>query len=613
MKRRDKNALVELFANGRLTASGTETASGKCTICGQLFSNWRSIYLHMIRRHPGIHYEDDNKISHDKQGTIDRFLATTPSERACEPDSTLCCTEFEKKLIRAICRLGMSLSSIERKEFIDLIESVGGKPDMIPEFPKLRSLTLIHADEVFENSISNMKGRHVTGLIDGGTVMEKTFYCLVWFCERKLFFGGIYHVPVADHASLAAVLADPVRKVREAGAVVTAILTDNAKNLCLATTPSDFPGPGLSLSNQKTSVQQLTNTSIIHVSCSVHTTHLILADLAKEDANFVKFKSDIQSLFRYLHLRPVKQFMRSHGISGKIPKIQEIKWLTFYEAFDFIKRNTDQLSICLPKWKEYATSAPIVVSIPEEWFLILETLEPMGRFIIGTQRETIYLWEFHREQLKLVELWTAMSNPLADKLRRLLERRFEETADGDILKLSYIFCLKGVDDIRKRYEPLYYSLTVNVHEMSEIISLQEEQNRMAMKLATLLNYWGLEKSEEVVRVLFDVFMKSLVMGKFQHLERPEAFYRWLGTQVYVMQTSAGDTKTIAWRPFAAAAVRLLQLPASESVIERAFSHLQLIVPPQRSRCKDDIISAQMCIRMQSIFDESNKQFDFNRE
>ena len=78
---------------------------------------------------------------------------------------------------------------------------------------------------------------------------------------------------------------------------------------------------------------------MFHISCGIHTSQLILADLERENKDFVRFKAEVQGLLKHFKQKTLEAALRSLGVKGKIPLIQEIKWTTFCGACRFIDEN----------------------------------------------------------------------------------------------------------------------------------------------------------------------------------------------------------------------------------------------------------------------------------
>lgn len=59
----------------------------------------------------------------------------------------------------------------------------------------------------------------------------------------------------------------------------------------------------------------------------------------------------------------------------------------------------------------------------------------------------------------------------------------------------------------------------------------------------------------------------------------------------------GQRIEVSWKEFSEIAWRIVQLPTSEALCERIFSHLALLFPVNRLRSREDLIRAQTIVRM----------------
>ena len=109
------------------------------------------------------------------------------------------------------------------------------------------------------------------------------------------------------------ILEPVVRRITENGGTPVAIVTDNARNLKLATTDREQPGATIRTATQICSVQGLTGQRMLHISCSVRTAHLILKDMESRFPGFLVFKKGVKTLFAFLRQKTVTQVLKSWG------------------------------------------------------------------------------------------------------------------------------------------------------------------------------------------------------------------------------------------------------------------------------------------------------------
>ena len=80
-------------------------------------------------------------------------------------------------------------------------------------------------------------------ITDGGSLYENQYYVIVYFVQQRLYFGGFKRVMFTDHVTLARMISSSMTEVTENGGIIVGCVTDNAKNLALATTSASQTYP----------------------------------------------------------------------------------------------------------------------------------------------------------------------------------------------------------------------------------------------------------------------------------------------------------------------------------------------------------------------------------
>jgi hypothetical protein len=116
-------------------------------------------------------------------------------------------------------------------------------------------------------------------------------------------------------------------------------VTDNASNLERTFNPNEL----------RDSLPEWIGKPIAHVHCGVHGTNLALRDLEVRFPSFSRLRDELCSLLNRSRSQDIKTLLYGAGCRGKIPVIQEIKWMTFYAAMTFINNNFGQIVEVLPE------------------------------------------------------------------------------------------------------------------------------------------------------------------------------------------------------------------------------------------------------------------------
>ena len=566
---------------------GQTIFSGVCAICKKRFKNHRSFYHHskLCCADSGNTSLADY-FSLSKNDEAERSSSCRVTDIVQEEEKLL--SDADRAIVIAVCRLGIPLQTTGKEEWKQLLEAVGAtKKTPCPQ--KLRGLIIALAANFRERIRRELKGKHVTVIADGGTLGDRTVYATAYFCEQRVYFGGLLTVSSSDHKSLAEALAPPIGELLKTNVLVVGIITDNAKNLVLATT-STAQDPKLA-STQNASIQSLLKTDILHIQCGIHTTNLVIADYCRNSEDFCTFKKEITELFKHLRSKQVKLKLKNRGVSAKVPMIQEIKWLTYVEAFSFLQRYEGEINAVLAEDTKSAFT-----SIKETWKAYLTVLDPLGKFLNYLQRNNAYLADYYEHYHKMIRELEALSSPQANELRQLLRLRIEDSGLLTLAELSFIFLRRNVKSVSSKYELLFsWSLEAVNHPRRH--ELQQCYERMIKRLTEICVFWRVNSAEEIIPVMFDIHLKEHQVAG----ESGEFFFRKLMTKNLTI-----NHKVISWQGFCLVAWRLAQLPASEAIAERMFSHLSSLFPSQRWGSTDQLLQDQMMIRMQTIFDAFNE-------
>ena len=534
----------------------------------------------------------------DAQTTLHGYFEIVDAEDEGDADSSVkvpeCSSALSEEiitLIKLVCRVGLPLATLKSKDWANFLLQLGSNLKIRPE--RLRCYLLTYAAEIKQNNFRALKNKNVSIITDGGTVADKEFYVVLLFAECRLYFGAALQMDRTSHQSIAEALEPIVKRIIENGGMPVSIVTDNARNIKLATTDRDQPGRTIKTATQICSVQGLTGQKMLHISCSVHTANLILKDIEREVAGFRAFKKGVKTLFAFLRQKTVRQVLRSYGVSEKVTLIQEIKWLSYYHAFVYINKYREAINLVLRDDGVKGEPRPQFAAIPDEWDGILAALAPLGEFVLAVQASDTRLCQVYDYLLELKMKWTSVGNHVSDVLAGLLAERFDSTADGLLAQVAYLCTPKGLAYFRSIFEKLDEPHEQMSQDFQRRFQLRDALMR---KFLDVYGYYGFQASEVRVPPLFHQFLAN-----YQLTHEPMKVQLDRLRQL----TLRNQTKDIPWTDFCATAQRLLELPASESVAERVISHMNLLFPSSRYRSKGDLVDAQITVRMQEVLDDYN--------
>ena len=592
----DKYIRVSSEARG-FEKDGREVFSATCTLCRCLLKNSRSAKRHLRTMHANL-LREENQTSLDCFFGVENAQNDQPRENedveeevlVSAPSSVL--DDYTRLQIRLICRVGLPLATLRSRHWKALMQFLGSDVKVSPS--RLRASLLLYSDEIKARNYAQVKGQLVSIITDGGTITDKEFYIVVLFCNGQFYFAGALHLTHTGHDSIAEALSPIIDTIRSHQGKPISIVTDNARNLKLATTDAEQPGRTIDTSSQISSIQSRTGQPMLHISCTVHSAHLILRDLEKERPDFATFKKGIKNLFAYLRERKTRTALREIGVTEKVKLIQDIKWLTYYQAFSFIERHRDQVNELLSRNSTRSCrKSPPFREIPEEWYQYLKSLAPLGEFIVETERSRTRLCEVFDLLLELKKKWAAIGNPVSERLAEMLSIRFDRTANGLLTQLAYLFTPKGLVYFRSIFCALDREDTLDQRDYERRLNLRDALMR---EFTTVYGYFGFVMAEVRVPPLFHQFVRH-----YQPTSEP------MNVQLCRLRTQTLEMQgvQIPWNDFCLVVERLLELPASESVAERMISHMAALFPASRFSAKPELVDAQITVRAQEVFDEYN--------
>ena len=151
--------------------------------------------------------------------------------------------------------------------------------------------------------------------------------------------------------------------------------------------------------------------------------------------DFQTFKKEMKRLFKFLREKKVRQKLTDLGVKQKVTLIQDIKWLSFYQAFSFLERFKGEVENVLADKTIRARKRPTFTTIPETWYAYLQALAPLGEFILETEKTDTRLCDVFSLLSDLKTKWDEFDSEVSRMLSTMMATRFESTAE-EYLKLT---------------------------------------------------------------------------------------------------------------------------------------------------------------------------------
>lgn len=283
--------------------------------------------------------------------------------------------------------------------------------------------------QIIEKNYKQASHKKISLIMDGGTVLRQKWLAIGFLYRTS--FGikfNVLDVDVFDNATSKSIklkismISKKIKK--EYKGSVVGICTDNAANFCKVFTDNENDTDYVPL-------------GILRVSCLCHTVQLCLKDLYNEDKfyqNFVELVKIIPSKISCLSMKKIQ----SLGISS-FPPIQSQRLNSVFHTLNYIINNIG--SIChLFTLNELAYLQMIELLNLSYLLLPIHIFTTICEANESTQARAYTAYRGMKASLRL--------NPSkrAQKLLRIIKKRFHSTADIKIAKLCYFTTNMGISE-----------------------------------------------------------------------------------------------------------------------------------------------------------------------
>jgi len=558
---------------------------GYCSACGTHFRSDRSFRRHVLDQHtthPQPRSRDIRQLfqpidaERNRQPTVSREPIQDPAD-AIIP---LTLTSHEVQLVEAVARNGWSIASVESSEFRLFIRGISTK-FKIPGEQKLRGLIIKFAQHIESVTKAALRTSLTSLVVDGGTIGQFQYYVIVGFTIKRLFMMGVVRAERTTADNLARLIAE---RVRHFDTTIICAVTDNARNLSGA-----FTETHAMLNNAVDGVVQnvpsLLGKQFPRIACGIHTAMLALHDLQGVCPVFAAHLRGIHELLALLRANKAK--VREIDFTlGKIPRIQEIKWTSMFDAFEWVMFRRTKLLALRPEGRKQ-------VEIPEQWEETRRVLSVVRGFVVRAQANlmTMSYFAFRFDRLLMDLGKQSIAGSLtATQLHRLLIERFRTTANIGLISLAKLLTQTGFElyccernkwALQMRDEP----------SESDIRDYTEFKNKAMNARNAFLEYAA---SVGIMVSDFDIIWQCF-------LSAPHGLLPYLDPVRCWQEMRFEKLHGVKLYSFAEVGLRIVSLPASEAVCERVFSHMEQLFDCQRLASAPDLIEAEICIRMDMLF------------
>jgi hypothetical protein len=437
----------------------------------------------------------------------------------------------------------------------------------------------IQAAEIIRQKIGfYLRGRDVFVITDGrkfGGVQTYPFLVSVFGDDgmAKLFLLDFFSYPSATGAAIAADMERPIRELAMIGANTRSLTTDNCSNLVAALKRL--------VENLKREAQSKSGSGVIHTRCANHTACLALDDAISECPAAREWQTALMEYGGFLSRRKVSADLRAVGVTGKIPRYMDGKWVANLDLSDFISIWEDAIERVRSSQRG-TVPAPWNPAFRE----INEATKCFRLFINATQRDQATIATVYRQKTILLEgLKGLAENAFAVLLATKLDHRFASTADGVRCEAAFILSPEG------HWQYSGYVASWGNRDPLLTDAYRAESARFARHYRCIRD----KVMDDAVLLFPGVYREAIGAAFDAYLRQPGP---WLKGEagLFGWKRVQGEADSEQDAFFASLAVIYAEMPAGEAAAERLFSTFAWIWNQCRMSANDDLVRAEMIIK-----------------
>lgn len=252
----------------------------------------------------------------------------------------------------------------------------------------------------------------------------------------------------------------------------------------------------------------------------------------------------------------------------KPPDFSEIKWKSLAECAKFIKDKNDQLVAIIDGSRKYQNTACLQLK-DVNWEELMMATQIITSYIITLESDEMRIEFVFSELMKAASLLFQLGSQLSNDLATELIKVYVENDNLRVPLAAYLLSYEGTifwQNCNEKDQEFYF-------------------NKGWDGICHFCNHSNIAITENM-KTIFTTHLSTQFAQNF------DPFNYWM---------SQNNDLTDA-------ACKILSIPCSEAPVERLFGGLSFMYDPASNRMKDELIDAELKIRMSTIFHNSD---DFN--
>lgn len=540
----------------------------KCLICGHVYMNHNNAASHVSKCLKNTKEEESQtKLfsfgigSHPTGSTEDPSHLPEPIH---EESERLTVSTIDEALIRLIAEANIPYTAINSDPWIEFLNAINPNYS-VPPSETLRAMIISLAKDNLQDGLNDFK-RKVCGMaIDGATLLSRHCYAFVLMNPMGLRLAAIKEVKKQDAITLARSIAEVLRACQEGNIEISGIVSDNAPSLVKALVDND--------PKNESTLLALIGSEILRCACSAHTGQLVIADLMKSDI-LSQFFQDVTSTLDWLKQRKSNLSLKC---PKKIPTYVSTRWNTLYTCADYLYSNREIINQFIQEFSAYENEVyqekldkwnqkksknqpeppipPPIEMIPDDWDTFLEPLAVIADFTAKIEQDLALQQQVYIEIQNVLRKLENIDNPIADSMHHFFIQRFNDTADISLAKLAYHLTPVGIAQYRamppNEKRGLFKELKTKFLAISAKLP-EQEVRFFAAQFRFFMDFFPIDEGDSPFFVFDDL------MGEMIHI------------------AGINNELPVDFTSFAKLCKALVSLPASEAMVERAFSAIKSI-------------------------------------
>lgn len=547
----------------------------------------------------GIIYVGNNKISsycpfcYTKNK---RCFFTNDNSHYSHSNTCADCLEFKKyleifnnnilKLITDfLVTYQVSLNAIYSFKFSKILQYSNPLINIIKKSDLRKQIYLLF--ENFKSYINKENvGEFCSILVDGASRNLKNFYAFILFTKSRLFYLKIHRVDIPTSENISLITSELINYLmNDLDIEVISICSDHAANMIKAFNACD-----------QVSSQIMTDHFFEWIGCTCHLLNLGISDL-NNDIDFQNIKDTL------LFILSISQKIE---FPHKIPTFSKTRWDSLSKCFNFvffykdlilgylsslfndlitkkgmieqkIQKNQNDISI----QNKYANLLNEILQINKHIQILLskefEELSILFKYMANTINkigsDNFLLFNVFPEFIALDNFFKSFSSPIIQKFTKIIFNRILSSNEFLQAATAFFLTIDGKNYIIK-------NLNENI------------KDKLISDIKFYLIYYNGCRFGDLEDLLINQIEKYINDETCLSID---PFDYWNRLRLVPEMSRLAEI-----------AIRIINMPCSEAAVERLFSHLKYLYGKKNYQQSDDLLNAQLGIRMENVYSNQEK-------